>query len=107
MRSMTGYGRGESSRNGGKFTVELNSVNRKQNDVLVSLPRELVELEPRVRDLINTEVSRGRLTVVVAHHAGNGSAQLALDPLAIGEGPLEAFGRGLVHGSAYLPSSTW
>jgi uncharacterized protein (TIGR00255 family) len=59
--------------------VELNSVNRKQNDVLVSLPRELAELEARVRDLINTAVSRGRLTVIVAHHAGGGSTQLALD----------------------------
>src|SRR6187549_1234623 len=79
MRSMTGYGRGEASSNGNKFSVELNSVNRKQNDVLVSLPRELAELEPRVRDLINSEVSRGRLTVAVAHHASGGSAQLALD----------------------------
>jgi uncharacterized protein (TIGR00255 family) len=79
MRSMTGYGRGEASSNGSKFSVELNSVNRKQNDVLVTLPRELAELEPRVRDLINTAVSRGRLTVVVAHHASTGAAQLALD----------------------------
>jgi uncharacterized protein (TIGR00255 family) len=79
MRSMTGYGRGESAQNGSKFTVELNSVNRKQNDVLVSLPREIAELEPRIRDLIHTEVSRGRLTVVVAHHASAGSSQLALD----------------------------
>lgn len=77
---MTGYGRGEASNNGNKFTVELNSVNRKQNDVLVTLPREVAELEPRVRDLINTQVSRGRLTVVIAHHAtGSGGGQLALD----------------------------
>jgi uncharacterized protein (TIGR00255 family) len=79
MRSMTGYGRGEASSNGNKFSVELNSVNRKQNDVLVSLPRELAELEPRVRDLINAEVSRGRLTVAIAHHVSGGSTQLALD----------------------------
>ena len=80
MRSMTGYGRGESAHNGAKFTVELNSVNRKQNDVVVNLPRELAELEPRVRDAINAEVSRGRLTVVIAYHFGTGSPQnLALD----------------------------
>ena len=80
MRSMTGYGRGQSVHNGAKFTVELNSVNRKQNDVVVSLPRELAELEPRVRDAINAEVSRGRLTVVIAYHFGGGAPQnLALD----------------------------
>ncbi len=80
MRSMTGYGRGQSVQNGAKFTVELNSVNRKQSDVVVSLPRELAELEPRVRDAINAEVTRGRLTVVIAFHAGAGSTQsMALD----------------------------
>jgi uncharacterized protein (TIGR00255 family) len=80
MRSMTGYGRGQSSQNGTKFSVELNSVNRKQSDVVVTLPRELAELEPRVRDAINAEVARGRLTVVIALHYSQTSAQrLALD----------------------------
>jgi uncharacterized protein (TIGR00255 family) len=50
--------------------VDLNSVNRKQSDVTVSLPREFSELEPRVRDLINSRVSRGRLNVVVAFQPG-------------------------------------
>jgi uncharacterized protein (TIGR00255 family) len=77
---MTGYGRGQSSHDGAKFSVELNSVNRKQSDVVITLPRELAELDPRVRDVINAEVSRGRLNVVVACHQGASSAQnLALD----------------------------
>ncbi len=77
---MTGYGRGQSAHNGSKFSVELNSVNRKQSDVVVALPRELTELEPRVRDLINAAVSRGRLNVVIAYHPSASSTQnLALD----------------------------
>jgi uncharacterized protein (TIGR00255 family) len=80
MRSMTGYGRGQSTHNGNKFSVELNSVNRKQSDVVVTLPRELTELEPRVRDVINSEVTRGRLTVVIAAHYSPASNQhLSLD----------------------------
>jgi uncharacterized protein (TIGR00255 family) len=80
MRSMTGYGRGHSAHNGSKFSVELNSVNRKQSDVVVTLPRELAELESRVRDVINTEVSRGRLNVVVtSHHSASSSQKVALD----------------------------
>lgn len=71
---MTGYGRGQSVHNGAKFSAELNSVNRKQSDVVVTLPRELAELEPRVRDVINAEVSRGRLNVVVAVHRSAGSS---------------------------------
>ncbi len=77
---MTGYGRGQSVHNGAKFTVELNSVNRKQSDVVVNLPRELAELEPRVRDAINAEITRGRLNVVIGFHAGASAPQdLALD----------------------------
>ena len=80
MRSMTGYGRGQSVRNGSKFTVELNSVNRKQSDVVVTLPRELAELEPRVRDVINAEVTRGRLNVVIAcHQSAHANCAPALD----------------------------
>lgn len=75
MRSMTGYGRGQSAHNGTKYSVELNSVNRKQSDVTVNLPRDLAELEPRVRDMINSQISRGRLNVVIASHNGNGSQQ--------------------------------
>jgi uncharacterized protein (TIGR00255 family) len=76
---MTGYGRGQSGTNGTQFSVEVNSVNRKQSDVTVTLPRDLAELEPRVRDLINSEVSRGRLNVVVACHTCSSSQKVALD----------------------------
>src|SRR5579871_2545263 len=77
---MTGYGRGQSSHNGSNFSVELNSVNRKQSDVVVTMPRELTELEPRVRDVINAEVSRGRLNVTVAaHYSGSNGQGVALD----------------------------
>jgi uncharacterized protein (TIGR00255 family) len=80
MRSMTGYGRGEVDHGGAKFRVELNSVNRKQSDIVINLPREFSELEPRIRQAINEKLSRGRTSVVVTHEDGtNGSRKLALD----------------------------
>src|SRR5205085_5062585 len=80
MRSMTGYGRGETDHNGTKFSVELNSVNRKQSDIVINLPRDLAELEPRIRQTINENISRGRTNVSVTLHSGpNGSRKLALD----------------------------
>jgi len=78
MRSMTGYGRGRSGTNGTQFSVELNSVNRKQSDVTVTLPRELAELEPRVRDVINSAVSRGRLNVVIGYQTNSANGQKVL-----------------------------
>jgi uncharacterized protein (TIGR00255 family) len=82
---MTGYGRGETHWHGFKFTVELNSVNRKQSEISVDIQRDLVELEPRIRDEINAWISRGRLHVVVAFHreSENGASNVRLnEPLA-------------------------
>lgn len=77
---MTGYGRAETDHGGTKFSVELNSVNRKQSDIVVNLPRDLAEIEPRIRQTINENISRGRTNVVVTLHNGqNGARNLALD----------------------------
>ena len=73
MKSMTGYGRGEGAQDGFKVTVELSSVNRRQSEIAVYLPRELEPLESRLRDEINRRIARGRLTVKVALHAADGS----------------------------------
>ena len=75
MKSMTGYGRGECSRGGVKITIELNSVNRRQADITINLPRELMELEPRIRDIINARVSRGRLNVAIGYHPSSDRPQ--------------------------------
>jgi len=79
MRSMTGYGRGDADYAGAKFSVELNSVNRKQSDIVMNLPRDLAALEPRIRQAINEKISRGRMNVLVVMHQGENGAALALD----------------------------
>jgi uncharacterized protein (TIGR00255 family) len=72
MKSMTGYGRGESARDGFKITVELSAVNRRQSEISVNLPRELEMLEAPVRDAINAKVARGRVTARVTIHSAEG-----------------------------------
>ncbi|MBI3877589.1 MAG: DUF1732 domain-containing protein [Verrucomicrobia bacterium] len=69
---MTGYGRGECARNGFKVTVEVSSVNRRQSEISVNLPRDLEPLEAQIRDEINRVISRGRITARVALHAAGG-----------------------------------
>jgi len=77
---MTGYGRAEADCDGTRLSVEVNSVNRKQSDIVINLPRDLTELEPSVRQTINESISRGRTSVTVSLHTGsNGSRKLALD----------------------------
>ncbi len=82
---MTGYGRGDCSKDGFKVTVELSSVNRKQTEISVNLPRGLELLEAQIRDVINRHIARGRVTVRVSLHAGagQGSARMHVNvPLA-------------------------
>jgi uncharacterized protein (TIGR00255 family) len=74
MKSMTGYGRGECSQRGLKVTVEVSSVNRKQTEIAVNLPRELEVLEAQIRDEINRRVARGRVTVRLSVHAARNAA---------------------------------
>lgn len=85
MKSMTGHGRGEAAQDGFKVTVEISSVNRKQCEISVNLPRELDVLESPIRDQINKQISRGRLTVRVGLHASSGQASAKMhinEPLA-------------------------
>jgi uncharacterized protein (TIGR00255 family) len=85
MKSMTGYGRGDCSQNGFKVTVELSSVNRKQSEISIALPREMEMLEAQIRDTINRQIARGRLNVRVSLHAATSraSARMHLNvPLA-------------------------
>ena len=80
MNSMTGYGRGESSRNGAKFTVEISTVNRKQAELSLYLPRELDALENRARDEINSRISRGRIVTRVGFSpSANGKSKVKID----------------------------
>ncbi|WP_395746021.1 YicC/YloC family endoribonuclease [Prosthecobacter sp.] len=78
MKSMTGFGRGEAQRSGVTWSVECSSVNRKQLEVAVNLPRELSELESAVRTEVSTAVSRGRVNVAVRRESGAAASSEAL-----------------------------
>ncbi|MBU6300204.1 MAG: YicC family protein [Verrucomicrobia bacterium] len=78
MRSMTGFGSGEASSSRWKISVEMASVNRKQAELVIHLPRSLASLEPRIRSGLLEVFSRGRITV-----------QVAVEPLAGGRGVLQ------------------
>lgn len=65
IRSMTGFGRGESRENGRNFLVEIKSVNHRYSDVFIKMPRQLSYLEDRVRELISKSLSRGKVDVFI------------------------------------------
>ena len=66
------------------YRVEVASVNRKQADIVVNLPRELSALDSRIRKQVSEVVSRGRINVGISlksSEAKGGSLSINL-PLA-------------------------
>lgn len=78
LRSMTGYGRGDAAAGGIRVEAELNSVNRKQLEVRLNLPRSLSSLESRTVELIQGSISRGQITGSVAIHVSEKVRQNSL-----------------------------
>jgi uncharacterized protein (TIGR00255 family) len=74
LKSMTGFGEGSAAASGIRVVVELSSVNRKQLDINVSLPRNLVTLDAQVQNMIRAEFTRGRVSGIVRVDATNGFA---------------------------------
>lgn len=68
---MTGYGCGGSTHDGCQVTVEISSVNRRQAEIAVNLPRDLDVLEARIRDEVHRRLTRGRVMIRVSLHAGD------------------------------------
>jgi uncharacterized protein (TIGR00255 family) len=66
MHSMTGYGHARISRSGIRVFVELQSVNKRQTEILTNIPAALASLESDIRAKIDRSLSRGRIIVTVA-----------------------------------------
>ena len=65
IKSMTGYGVAEQELPLGKVAVEVRSLNHKYLDIALKLPRGFFTLEPKIRDLVQKRVSRGRVDLTV------------------------------------------
>ena len=83
MHSMTGYGRGQAMSQGTKVTAEIQSVNKRQTEILINLPSALTSLESDLRAKIDRSLHRGRIIVTIsasgpsAHHRPVVDANLA------------------------------
>lgn len=78
---MTGFGRGEARDSGVTWSVEVTSINRKQLEVVVSMPRELADLEIQIRSEVAALASRGRVQVTIRSDSpGVGTEVLKVNP---------------------------
>jgi uncharacterized protein (TIGR00255 family) len=74
MHSMTGFGRGSAATDAWLATIEISAVNRKQAEVVVQAPRELSELDGRIRKAVLAAISRGRIQVAINLERSPGTA---------------------------------
>ncbi|WP_185956013.1 YicC/YloC family endoribonuclease [Melghirimyces algeriensis] len=65
IRSMTGYGRGESEAEGFRVIVEIRSVNHRYSEMVVRLPAGWGSHEEKVKKLLRQSIQRGRIDVTV------------------------------------------
>jgi uncharacterized protein (TIGR00255 family) len=80
IASMTGFAAATAELPGCSLSVELRSVNHRYLDVQVKLPDELRALDTALRDLLTSEVRRGKVDCRIAlNHALPGAATLAID----------------------------
>lgn len=81
IRSMTGFGRGETESDGYLFRVEIKSVNHRYFNANVRPPREFSHLESRLAGVLSARVERGHLhvTLEIGTAAGAGSTGPRLD----------------------------
>ena len=75
ISSMTGYGKSIAEAADRKIMVEVRSLNSRYMDLNLRLPYFFKEKEIELRNLITTEVERGKVDYIVS--IDNGSAQAA------------------------------
>lgn len=65
LKSMTGYGLSKAQSGNTQITVEIRSLNSKFLDAQIRLPRQLQDKELEVRNILNSELVRGKVLVSV------------------------------------------
>lgn len=63
VRSMTGFGRASGHIHSCLFTVEMKSVNHRFLDIQLKMPKQLTNMEDKIKKLISKSISRGRIEV--------------------------------------------
>lgn len=93
MKSMTGFGRGAVVAGGWRFSVELASVNRKQGEIVITLPRPWQAHEAALRQQIAERVARGRVVVTIKVERTRGPQEKLRVDLTLARAYADALGQ--------------
>lgn len=79
LRSMTGFGQAEGTTPSGSYRVEVRSVNNRYFELQLRMPKIFASLEPRVKQAIAAQVSRGSISVFVSCATDQAPVRLGWD----------------------------
>lgn len=65
IKSMTGFGRSEIVKGNRKISVEIKSVNHRYLEAGIKMPKKLNVFESRMRDLLKTYATRGKIDIFI------------------------------------------
>jgi uncharacterized protein (TIGR00255 family) len=84
IKSMTGFGKGESKSKTGVFTVEIRTVNHRYFDFSSKIPNSLALLEDRIKELLHKDIKRGKVNLFLSHRfQDKASEAIAIDKQAV------------------------
>lgn len=89
MKSMTGYGYGESASRRFQMSLEIKSYNNRYLDIYVNTPASLSPLESRVREYLSSRILRGKVEVYLKVKDLEEDITVSVDP-AVAAGYLAA-----------------
>ena len=76
VTSMTGFGTGQADSHGARATVEVRSVNSRFCEVQVRAPSAVQSLEGAIREQVQAQITRGKVSVQVAWEEEGGTGDL-------------------------------
>lgn len=79
MKSMTGYGSGSASQENLEIFVEITSVNRRNFEITMSLPREWMSLEHTISEMARSIIGRGKINIYIKVTDFSNTAGLSFD----------------------------
>ena len=79
LRSMTGFGQAEGTTPSGSYRVEIRSVNNRYFELQLRIPKVFASLEPRVKQTVSAQVSRGSVSLFISSTTDQAPAKLGWD----------------------------
>lgn len=71
IKSMTGYGKSQLSKESREYYIEIKSVNHRYLDINVKLPRIISYLEEEIKKYIGSKIQRGKVDIYITFEDSN------------------------------------